>query len=97
VWFLLADETFWVASSTANVKIRNIRHDPRVSLAIDGTGDRPHVAQGLALLHESPTAVPQIVALFAEKYDSWDLGDEGQDGPRVLIEVPVARWLLAID
>ena len=39
--------------------------------------------------------LPHLVALFAEKYDGWDATDETQDGPRVLLEVPVDRWLLA--
>lgn len=33
-WFLLIGETFWIASSTANVKVKNLQRDPRVSLAI---------------------------------------------------------------
>ena len=34
VWFLLLHETFWITSSTVNVKVRNLEHDPRVSLAL---------------------------------------------------------------
>lgn len=93
-WFVLIGETFWIASSTVNVKVRNLRHDPRVSLAIDGSGARPHVAQGRALVHQPILAFPHLVTLFAEKYNGWDAADETQDGPRVLIEVPIDRWLL---
>jgi general stress protein 26 len=46
VWFLLTDDTFWIASSTVNAKVKNVVRDPRVSLAVDGTGAHPHVAQG---------------------------------------------------
>lgn len=95
VWFLLIDETFWIASSTVNVKVKNIVHDPRVSLAVDGTGARPYVAQGRVLVHKMIENLPHLVALLAEKYDGWDATAETQDGPRVLLEVPVDRWLLA--
>jgi PPOX class probable F420-dependent enzyme len=94
VWFLLMDETFWIASSTANVKVKNVLHDPRVSLAVDGTGNQPYVAQGRVTVHPRFVAFPHLLTLLAEKYDGWDAADESQDGPRVLLEVPVDRWLL---
>lgn len=93
-WFLLIDETFWIASSTVNVKVKNLQRDPRVSLAIDGSGAKPRVAQGRALVHQTILRFPHLVELFAEKYSDWDAAEETQDGPRVLIEVPVDRWLL---
>ncbi|WP_082899892.1 pyridoxamine 5'-phosphate oxidase family protein [Rhodococcus phenolicus] len=93
-WFLLIGETFWIASSTVNVKVRNLQRDPRVSLAIDGSAAKPCVAQGRALVHRMILSFPHLVTLFAEKYSGWDAADETQDGPRVLIEVPVDRWLL---
>ena len=97
VWFLLADGTFWIASSTVNVKVKNILSDPRVSLAIDGSVARPYVAEGHARVHDGFRAHAHLVAQFADKYDGWDATDERLDGPRVLIEVPVDRWLLASD
>jgi hypothetical protein len=95
VWFVLINETFWIASATANVKVRNIVGDPRVSLAVDGTGACPHVAQGRVTVHPTIGEFPHLVHLLAEKYDGWDATDESQDGPRVLLEVPVHRWLMA--
>jgi PPOX class probable F420-dependent enzyme len=95
VWFLLVNQTFWIASSTLNVKVRNAARDPRVSLAVDGTGAQPHVAQGRVTVHARIEDFPDVVALLAEKYDGWDATDESHDGPRVLLEVPVDRWLLA--
>ncbi len=94
VWFVLVDETFWIASSTLNVKVKNILRDSRVSLAIDGTGARPYVAEGRASVHKTIRDLPLLVALLVEKYDGWDVADEAEDGPRVLLEVPVDRWLL---
>lgn len=95
VWFLLIDDTFWIASSTVNVKVKNVMRDARVSLAVDGTGAHPHVAQGRVTVRRRIEDHPHLVALLAEKYDGWDAADASQDGPRVLLEVPVDRWLLA--
>lgn len=94
VWFLFIDGTFWIASSTVNVKVKNVMRDPRVSLAVDGTGAEPYVAQGRVIVHPSIEDFPHLVALLATKYDGWDATDESQDGPRVLLEVLVDRWLL---
>ena len=94
VWFLLIDGTFWIASSTVNVKVENVLRDARVSLALDGTGARPQVAQGRAIVHPAISTFPTLVSQLAEKYGGWDVTDESHDGPRVLLEVPVDRWLL---
>lgn len=95
VWFLFEHGVFWIASSGANVKVRNILRDPRVSIAIDGTGQAPAVAEGSASVHQDIDAYPELIEAFARKYSGWDATDEAQDGPRVLLEVPVARWLLS--
>ena len=43
-----------------------------------------------------PVMRPGIVAAFAEKYGGWDIRQPvTPDGDRVLLEVPVRRWLLA--
>lgn len=94
VWFVLTHNTFWIASATTNVKVANITSDSRVSLAIDGSGACPHVAQGRSRVHERVENFPEIVARFARKYEGWDATDESTDGPRVLLEIPVDRWLL---
>lgn len=94
VWFVLVDGTFWIASAARNRKVKNLASDPRVSIAIDGSTAQPRVAQGRARTHTALTDHPVIVERFAQKYCGWDATDESQDGPRVLIEVPVERWLL---
>lgn len=94
VWFLFEDDRFWIASSKMNVKVRNVSSDPRVSVAIDGSGARPYVAQGRARIHHRLDDHSRLVTLFAEKYGGWDATDECQDGPRVLLEILVDRWLL---
>jgi hypothetical protein len=84
----------WVASAEANVKVRNLAADSRVSFAIDGSGANPQVAQGRALIHRNLTAFPDVVRFFAQKYGEWDITDETSDGRRVLLEISVDRWLL---
>jgi F420H(2)-dependent biliverdin reductase len=93
VWFVYRDETWWIGSDERSVKVRNVKADPRVSLALDG-GEAPVVAEGRAQLHrEFPD---HVVAAFAAKYNDWDVTlTYGPSGGRVLFEVPVGRWLLA--
>ncbi|MDQ7804839.1 hypothetical protein Q5425_13925 [Amycolatopsis sp. A133] len=73
--------------------MRNVLNDLRVSLALED-GDNPIVAEGRARLHRD--ALPNdVLAAIAAKYDGWDVGKEiAPFGPRVLLEVPVDRWLL---
>ncbi|MFI5836420.1 TIGR03618 family F420-dependent PPOX class oxidoreductase [Micromonospora sp. NPDC051300] len=94
VWFVHADGVWWVGCEAGSVKARNVAADPRVSLALED-GDRPVVAEGDARLHHAdfPAAV---VRAFADKYDGWDIRQPvTPDGGRVLLEIPVRRWLLA--
>jgi len=92
VWFVYRQGTWWICTNDGAAKVRNMVRDPRVSLALDNPGDAPIVAEGRALLHhaEFPNATAEA---FATKY-GWDIGTpfEGVH-PRVLIEVPVTRWL----
>lgn len=94
VWFVLDGDTFWLATSTVTAKCRHLAREPRVALAVDGTGAAPAVAEGTATVHRDVHEHPGILARLAEKYDGWDAADERQDGPRVLVEVRVERWLL---
>jgi F420H(2)-dependent biliverdin reductase len=94
VWFVYASATFWIGCESRSVKARNVRADSRVSLALEG-GDTPVVAEGAAQVHRGgfPGAV---VEAFARKYDGWDVSRQvGPDSERVLLEIPVRRWLLA--
>jgi hypothetical protein len=94
VWFVLLDNTFWVASGASNVKVRNLGADARVSVAIDGSAESPHVAQGQGFVRKDLEQFSDVVTAFAAKYDGWDVADPSQDGRRVLIEIPIDRWLL---
>ncbi len=92
VWFWFCDGIWWVSSAAHNVKVGNIAADTRVSLALP-EGNCPVVAEGTAVIHRHSVPV-DVVAAFADKYQGWDITDEEREGPRVLIEVSVSRWLL---
>ena len=95
VWFVFHEESIWIATGRRNVKAANMRSEPRVSIAVDGSADAPLVAEGKAELMDVAATSRAVVAAFAEKYDGWDIGDESVDGPRVVVKVIVSRWLLA--
>lgn len=92
VWFLFRTGTWWIGSAARNKKVRNLGIDGRVSLALEG-GRAPIVAEGIAVVHRDDFP-PDVVAGFAGKYEGWDVTSAVPDGPRVLLEIPVTRWLL---
>jgi PPOX class probable F420-dependent enzyme len=94
VWFVFADGIWWISCEDRSAKARNVAADPRVSLALED-GVAPVVAEGVAQLHRGdfPDAV---VDAFASKYDGWDVRKPvTEESDRVLLEIPVRRWLLA--
>ncbi|ADU08825.1 MULTISPECIES: TIGR03618 family F420-dependent PPOX class oxidoreductase [Micromonospora] len=94
VWFVYADGVWWIGCEGRSVKARNVTADPRVSLALED-GVHPVVAEGEARVHRTGFP-PEVVAAFAKKYGGWDIRQPvTPDGERVLLEVPVRRWLLA--
>ncbi|UED83543.1 pyridoxamine 5'-phosphate oxidase family protein [Streptomyces profundus] len=93
VWFVLLGQTWWIGVDGSSVKARNIAHAPTVSLALED-GRHPVVAEGEARPHRAPFAA-EVVDAFAAKYD-WDVTvPHRPGGARLLIEVPVRRWLFA--
>jgi F420H(2)-dependent biliverdin reductase len=92
VWFVHLADVFWVSSGERNLKVRNVVNDPRVSLALED-GD-PCVAEGRARVHRGSLR-EDVLAAISAKYDGWDAGVEIEPfGARVLLEVPIDRWLL---
>lgn len=93
VWFVYLDDVFWISSGERNVKVRNVGNDARVSLALQD-GDAPAVAEGLVRVHRDKLR-EDVLAALAVKYDGWAAGEEIEPfGARVLLEVPINRWLL---
>ncbi|MDT0342681.1 pyridoxamine 5'-phosphate oxidase family protein [Streptomyces litchfieldiae] len=93
VWFVFLRGTWWIGVDGDSVKARNVERAPAVSLALEN-GRSPVVAEGEARPHRD--RFPQeVVAAFAAKY-AWDVtAPRGPGRTRVLLEVPVRRWLLA--
>ncbi|MEU7040885.1 pyridoxamine 5'-phosphate oxidase family protein [Streptomyces varsoviensis] len=92
VWFVFERARWWIGTDTGSVKIANIEADPRVSLALED-GRSPVVAEGDATLHRTEFPA-DIVSAFAAKY-AWDVTTPEQpNSGRVLLEIPVRRWLL---
>jgi PPOX class probable F420-dependent enzyme len=94
VWFIYQVATWWIGSSERNLKVRNVVTEPRVSLALED-GVAPVVAEGTARIHRDGFPA-DIITAFAEKYGGWNVTEVWErGGARVLLEVPVTRWLLA--
>ena len=69
VWFLWEEETILIFSKPENQKIRNLRQNPAVTVALDGTdrGDDVTVLDGVAALLDDPD-VTTTLAAYASKY-----------------------------
>jgi len=93
VWFVFQDSTWWICSAQKNRKVHNVLLDPRVSIALEG-GNAPIVAEGKVTVRPCDFS-PDVIEGFRAKYD-WDITVPNErEGPRVLLEIPVGRWLLA--
>jgi F420H(2)-dependent biliverdin reductase len=93
VWFVFRDDRWWIGADGRAVKIRNIEREPRVSLALEH-GRHPVVAEGEATVRRGPFP-PDVTREFATKY-AWDVAAvRDPNSERVLLEIPVRRWLLA--
>jgi PPOX class probable F420-dependent enzyme len=95
VWFVYSERLVWVVSAIKNVKVRNVRNDPRVSVAIDGSANAPLVAQGTTELVPVQQVDGTITSAFAGKYNGWNITDESPDGERVVLKIKPDRWLLS--
>ncbi|WP_447134297.1 pyridoxamine 5'-phosphate oxidase family protein [Micromonospora sp. LZ34] len=92
VWFVYADGIWWIGCDGRSAKARNVAADARVSLALEDA-TAPVVAEGVAHVHRDfPT---KVIEAFAGKYGGWDVRQRVMlEGDRVLLEIPVRRWLL---
>ncbi len=70
VWFLWDGEIFWIFSRPNNQKIRNLRQNSNVLLALDDTKNGSDVIQveGKAELMDNNNDVNAILPALAEKY-----------------------------
>jgi F420H(2)-dependent biliverdin reductase len=88
VWFVYVGNNIYVCTEPASVKGKNLGHNSRVALALEG-GTHPVICEGTAqfLAQPWPSAV---VETFRSKYD-WDITEETQY--TALVEITPARWL----
>ncbi|WP_405894827.1 pyridoxamine 5'-phosphate oxidase family protein [Streptomyces sp. NBC_00104] len=99
VWFVFLRGSWWIGADGGSVKVRNIERFARVSLALEDGGS-PVVAEGTAVVRRGPfpadlADLADVTEAFAAKY-GWDVTAPHRPGEtRVLLEVPVRRWLLA--
>jgi PPOX class probable F420-dependent enzyme len=71
VWFLWDGKSILIFSQPHSQKVRNLRHNPNVMLALDDTrsGEDVVLFEGKAELLNEPT-VNTTTAAYAKKYDS---------------------------
>jgi PPOX class probable F420-dependent enzyme len=94
VWFVLDGPVLSVVTGESNAKIRNVQRDSRVSVAIDGSSPDPIVGEGTAKVIEMARVADDLAHAFGLKYSGWDIRDETIDGPRVVAEIRINRWLM---
>ena len=90
VWFVWHEQKFYFGIDPASVKSRNIRHNPRVALALED-GTNPVICEGTARLVEPPLS-ESLLAAFFKKYE-WNLLKEELFNQWVVV-TPV-KWLKA--
>lgn len=93
IWFLFDGESIWMATGRRNRKVVNLGGDARASIAVDGSGASPVVAQARAEILDLDDVPPAVIDGLARKYNGWDVRDESVDGSRVVLKMTPDRWL----
>jgi hypothetical protein len=90
VWFVLVDGHVWVGTGAGSVKVRNLRANPRATIALEDTVE-PFAAELLTEVVDPPFP-PAVVEAFATKY-GWDINVEVDDdlGELVLLDLTPQR------
>jgi PPOX class probable F420-dependent enzyme len=89
IWFVWTDDHLWVCTGADSVKVRNVRRNPKVSVALE-SGNSPVAGEGTAHVHVGGTPPPPVVDAFVAKYD-WDITSDADYG--ALIEIEIVKWL----
>jgi hypothetical protein len=88
VWFVWHDGKIYIGIDPNGVKMRNLLHSPKVTLALED-GTHPLICEGEAeLIH--PPFQDGMVGAFLAKYD-WNIPDEKQF--HQVVEVTPIKWL----
>lgn len=89
IWFGWCAGNIYLCTEETSVKVRNIRANPHVSLALDH-GAHPVVCEGLATIVPRPWP-PAVGAVFQRKY-RWDITTD--ETYTLLVEITPTRWLM---
>lgn len=69
VWFLWDGATFLIYSQPNTVKLRNVAHNPKVALHLDGDGRGGDIVVLLGEMHIDASAPPaHMIPAYVEKY-----------------------------
>lgn len=82
VWGVWADEAFWFSSGGASRKVRNLRADPRCTVAVEDALD-PVVLEGVAEVRGQEQDRRRFLIALNAKYDT-DYGLDFLDGVSAL-------------
>lgn len=88
VWFVWHEGKIYIGTDPRSVKIRNIRGNARVALALED-GEHPVICEGSARLLEKPYPEP-LLAIFFQKYE-WDVTADEQYN--TVVEITPEKWL----
>jgi hypothetical protein len=89
IWFVWVDEKFYLCTSDEqSVKVRNLRANPRASVALED-GNQPLIAECTAQILEEPFPAA-VVEAFRQKFD-WDIAND--DIYRLVLELTPVKWL----
>jgi|WetSurMetagenome_2_1015567.scaffolds.fasta_scaffold245445_2 F420H(2)-dependent biliverdin reductase len=88
VWYVWLDEKIYIGTDPGSVKIRNLRANPNVVLALED-GTHPVICEGEARILPKP--LPETLkSAFFQKYE-WDLDADPQFN--MVVETTPRKWL----
>lgn len=89
IWFVWVDETVYICTESQSVKARNLRLNPRATIALE-SGAQPVVAECQASFIEQPYPA-EVIAAFLAKFE-WDITTDNQYN--ILIALHPLRWVM---
>lgn len=88
IWFVWLDEHFYLCTNERSVKARNLRTNPRTTVALED-GDHPMIAECTARFVAAPFPAT-VMAAFQSKYN-WDISNDRDYTS--LLELTPQKWL----
>ena len=71
IWFVVHHGLIYVCTPPDSVKVRNLRRNPRIALALED-GSVPVILEGTAMLMNHTDAPEEVIPMFKRKY-GWDI------------------------